>query len=155
MRTNAARNFLLLLALLLVNNHFSYGFLCRPPSSHVLQSPGVVPSLVDYQRFQPSEPDLPAGVSRQRRSVGRVQTMGLFGLGFAEIGVILVVLGFVLGPETLGRLARGSASMAKEYQQELSKVPEEFQKGLEEGEADARARKAKPMQMDRKKNGEN
>lgn len=76
--------------------------------------------------------------------------MGLFGLGFGEIAIILVAVGFVLGPQTLGKMARGSVSVANEYKEELSKVPEEFQKGMEEGEADARARKARPIRVQRR-----
>ena len=41
----------------------------------------------------------------ERASVSRVQ-MGLFGLGWAEIGVIGVLALFVLGPEKLAPLAK-------------------------------------------------
>jgi len=89
---------------------------------------------------------LPVPVRRQRKSVASVQTMGLFGLGFLEIVVIVVAVGFLLGPEKIGELLRSGASTANEFKEELKNVPDEFKKGLEEGEENARARKAKPMQ---------
>ena len=67
--------------------------------------------------------------------------MGLFGLGGFEIAIILVAGAFVLGPEKLAEMSRGAGKMSSE----LTDIPREFQKGLEEGEADARSRKAKPM----------
>jgi Sec-independent protein translocase protein TatA len=88
---------------------------------------------------------LPVSVQRQRKSVGVVQTMGLFGLGIPEILIIVVAIGFVLGPVKIGRLLRGSEQRANELKEELKTVPKEFKKGLEEGEIEARARKAKLM----------
>ena len=90
-----------------------------------------------------SQSNIPAALLRQRRSVAPVQTMGLFGLGFPEIALILVVLAFLLGPEALANLARDTGKTAGEFTDELKKVPEEFKKGLEEGEIEARSRKAK------------
>ena len=72
---------------------------------------------------------------------------GLFGLGFAEIAIILVAVGFVLGPQTIGKLARSSADQASALKDELGRVPEEFQKGLEEGESNVRSRKAKKIKV--------
>lgn len=87
---------------------------------------------------------------RQRRSVANIQTMGLFGLGAAEIGVILVVVAFVLGPDQIGKMAGNMAGRVKgEYDglpDELKKIPEEFQKGYEESTVNARARNAKKME---------
>lgn len=74
---------------------------------------------------------------------------GLFGLGFGEIFLILVGIGVVLGPEKMKDMIRSSASTAGEFQTELSKVPEEFQKGLEEGEIEARSRKAKEVKAEK------
>ena len=82
---------------------------------------------------------------QQRR--GSVQMQGLFGLGFAEIAIILVAVGFVLGPQTIGKLARSSADQASALKDELGRVPEEFQKGLEEGESNVRSRKAKKIKV--------
>ena len=81
----------------------------------------------------------PVSLQRQRNSVAQVQTMGLFGLGAPEIGVCLVVAAFVLGPEKLASLGKEAGKVAGE----LKEVPAEFQKGLEEGEAQAKIAKAK------------
>jgi sec-independent protein translocase protein TatA len=87
--------------------------------------------------------NVPAALLRQRRSVAPVHTMGIFGLGFPEIALILVALAFLLGPEALANLARDTGKAAGEFTDELKNVPEEFKKGLEEGEIEARSRKAK------------
>lgn len=68
--------------------------------------------------------------------------MGLFGLGAPEIAIILVAAAFVLGPQKLAEFGKDAGKMAAE----LKGVPKEFQKGLEEGESEARSRKAKPME---------
>jgi sec-independent protein translocase protein TatA len=97
-------------------------------------------------------------LQRQRRSVANIQTMGLFGLGAAEIAVILLVVVFVLGPDQIGRMAGKMAGQIKgEYDglpDELKKIPEEFQKGLEESTENARARNAKKMDPVPKDNDE-
>lgn len=80
----------------------------------------------------------PAALQRQRHSVAQVQTMGLFGLGAPEIGVILVAAAFLLGPDKLASLGKDAGKIAGE----LKEVPKEFQKGMEEGEAQAKAMKA-------------
>jgi Sec-independent protein translocase protein TatA len=69
--------------------------------------------------------------------------MGLFGLGGLEIAVILIGVGVVLGPERILEMVRSSGDTAEEYKKELSKVPDEFKKGMAEGEMEARSRKAK------------
>mmetsp|Transcript_48887 Transcript_48887/g.72634 ORF Transcript_48887/g.72634 Transcript_48887/m.72634 type:complete len:151 (+) Transcript_48887:141-593(+) len=86
----------------------------------------------------------PCSLQTQRKSVGTVTTMGLFGLGGPEIAIILIVGAFVLGPEKLASLGRDAGKMAGE----LKEVPKEFQKGIEEGEAEARAIKAKSMEKE-------
>lgn len=77
----------------------------------------------------------PASLQRQRQSVAQVQTMGLFGLGAPEIGVILVAAAFLLGPEKLAELGKDAGKIAGE----LKEVPKEFQEGMKEGEAQAKA----------------
>ena len=96
---------------------------------------------------------LPLTVQRQRRSVpaAYTQMMGVFGLGVGEIVIILVGIGVLLGPEKLMELAQSSGDTANEFKDELAKVPGEFQKGVEEGEIEARSRKAKPVKMVRKR----
>ena len=65
--------------------------------------------------------------------------MGLFGLGAPEIGVILVAAAFLLGPDKLASLGKDAGRVAGE----LKEVPKEFQRGMEEGEAQAKDMKAK------------
>ena len=90
------------------------------------------PSTVDV-------PYQPPSLQRQRKSVAQVQTMGLFGLGAPEIGIILVAAAFLLGPDKLASLGKDAGKIAGE----LKEVPKEFQAGMAEGEAAAKAMKAK------------
>jgi sec-independent protein translocase protein TatA len=69
--------------------------------------------------------------------------MGLFGLGVPEIALILVALAFLLGPEALANLAKDTGKAAGEFKDEFKNIPEEFKKGLEEGEVESRSRNAK------------
>mmetsp|Transcript_2612 Transcript_2612/g.3486 ORF Transcript_2612/g.3486 Transcript_2612/m.3486 type:complete len:148 (-) Transcript_2612:205-648(-) len=85
---------------------------------------------------------MPAALQRQRKSVAPVQTMGLFGLGVPEIGVILVAAAFLLGPEKLAEFGKDAGKIAGE----LKEVPKEFSKGLEEGEAKARSIQAENVE---------
>ena len=78
-------------------------------------------------------------MQRQRKSVAQVQTMGLFGLGAPEIGIILVAAAFLLGPDKLASLGKDAGKIAGE----LKEVPKEFQAGMAEGEAAAKAMKEK------------
>ena len=87
----------------------------------------------------------PAFRRHQRNSVGLTQVMGLFGLGGAEIAVIVVVVAFLLGPKKIAELGKELGRDAGKLKDELKDIPKEFQKGLLEGEIDARAKKAKPM----------
>ncbi|KAL7463888.1 hypothetical protein ACHAXS_009225 [Conticribra weissflogii] len=79
-----------------------------------------------------------------------------FGLGLPEIAIILVASLFLVGPSKLisaakdagtiaGKTAAGLEDGLGEYGEELKKIPEEFSKGLEEGEVEARSRKAKKI----------
>ena len=83
-----------------------------------------------------------ASLSRQRRSVAYIQTHGIFGLGGLEIAIILAAAAFLIGPQQLGKVA---GQFKTGLPDELKKIPEEFQKGVEEGETNARARNAKVM----------
>jgi sec-independent protein translocase protein TatA len=80
---------------------------------------------------------LPSSLQRQRQSVAAVQTMGLFGLGAPEIGIILVAAAFLLGPQKIAELGKDAGKIAGE----LKEVPKEFQKGLSEGEKLAKINK--------------
>jgi sec-independent protein translocase protein TatA len=81
----------------------------------------------------------PAALQRQRQSVAQVQTMGLFGLGAPEVGIILIAAAFLLGPEKLAEFGKDAGKIAGE----LKEVPKEFQKGLDEGEAQAKITRSK------------
>jgi Sec-independent protein translocase protein TatA len=69
--------------------------------------------------------------------------MGLFGLGTAEIAVILVVVAFIIGPEQIGKMV---GQVKSELPEEIKKIPDEFQKGFEESTQNSRARNAKKME---------
>ena len=84
---------------------------------------------------------MPIVLQRQRRSIAVVTTQGLFGLGAAEIGIILVAAAFLLGPQKLAELGRDAGKMAGE----LKEVPKEFQKGIAEGEKEAQLMKKESM----------
>ncbi len=86
-------------------------------------------------------------IIRQRRSVANIQSQGLFGLGGPEIAVILVVAAFIIGPQNLGNMLGQMKGGLDEVPDELKRIPEEFQKGVEEGETNARARKAKKIDV--------
>lgn len=85
-------------------------------------------------------------LGRQRQSVSSIQVRGLFGLGGPELAIIAIVGAFVIGPENLGKMAGQFKSGLDDVPDELKKIPEEFQKGVEEGETNARARNAKQME---------
>jgi sec-independent protein translocase protein TatA len=93
----------------------------------------------------PQHENMPASLARQRQSVAPVQTMGLFGLGVPEIGVILVAAAFLLGPQKLAELGKDAGKIAGE----LKEVPKEFQKGLEEGEKQAKEMKSKVLEEEK------
>ena len=112
-----------------------------PLSGPSLSSP---PSTV---AFQQDCYYVPAILQRQRKSVAPVQTMGLFGLGVPEIGVILVAAAFLLGPQKLAELGKDAGKIAGE----LKEVPKEFQKGLEEGEEQAKLMKQEIEKTEEKK----
>jgi sec-independent protein translocase protein TatA len=76
-----------------------------------------------------------------RKNSSLTRVMGLFGLGGGEIAVILVAVFFLVGPQKLAELGRSAGKLTGE----LKEIPKEFQKGLEEGEIDVRAKSAKPM----------
>jgi sec-independent protein translocase protein TatA len=135
------KNILLVAGSLLFSNIEVFAF------APVISSSAAVRNMRTPTTTQSSYAGVPPSVAlpflqRQRKSVANVQTMGLFGLGIPEIGIILVAAAFLLGPDKLAEFGRDAGKIAGE----LKEVPKEFQKGLEEGETNARATKAKSME---------
>ena len=78
-----------------------------------------------------------------------------FGLGPAEIAIVALASLVVIGPSKLlnfskeaGNIAgkTAAAGFGEEWSEELKSIPEEFRKGVELGEIEARSRKAKVME---------
>ncbi|MGK3745558.1 MAG: Sec-independent protein translocase protein TatA [Bacillariaceae sp.] len=128
---------------LMILNFFacvSYGFLVQQQQT---------PQLFHQRQQQPKfQSDTTISVlNRQRRSVANIQTMGIFGLGLPEIGIILVVAGFIIGPEGVGNMIGGFTGKVKgDLPDELKKIPDAFQKGFEESTENSKARNAKQME---------
>jgi sec-independent protein translocase protein TatA len=120
------------------------------PSPLLKNCGGIVSRTITTTTKAPVNAYQPASLQRQRKSVGQIQTMGLFGLGAPEIGVILVAAAFLLGPEKLASLGKDAGKIAGE----LKEVPKEFQAGIAEGEAQAKALKAKSEKEEEKKSAE-
>jgi len=84
--------------------------------------------------------------------VQSIATPGLrsfFGLGPGELVIIAIAGVILVGPSKLSQLSKEAGSVAGKMGDEWSElkaIPEEFQKGLEEGEVEARSRKAKDME---------
>lgn len=117
-------------------------------------SPSRMPSSPFSQKTLLTQEHVPTALTRQRRSVASVQTMSLFGLGLPEIALIAVAAFFLLGPQKVGELVKDSGKAAGELADELKNVPTEFQKGMEEGETEARSRKAKKIKPLKKEEDE-
>lgn len=118
----------------------------------IQQPPTCSKHSLAFRQNHQQENRLPHSITqRQRRSVASIQTASLFGLGVPELALIAVAAIILIGPSNLAGVVKDSGKAAGEFSKELKKVPEEFQKGLEEGEAEARSRKAKkitPMKDD-------
>jgi Sec-independent protein translocase protein TatA len=80
-----------------------------------------------------------------------------FGLGPAEIAIVALASLVVIGPSKLldfskeagniaGKTAAAGMGVGEEWSEELKSIPEEFRKGVELGEIEARSRKAKVME---------
>ena len=77
-----------------------------------------------------------------------------FGLGPAELAIVALASLVVIGPSKLldfskeaGNIAgKTAAGFGEEWSDELKSIPEEFRKGVELGEIEARSRKAKVME---------
>ncbi|OEU13216.1 hypothetical protein FRACYDRAFT_241551 [Fragilariopsis cylindrus CCMP1102] len=137
---------------LMILNFFacvSYGFLVQQQ-----QTPQLFHQRQQQQRQQQeqqpkfqSEHATISVLNRQRRSVANIQTMGIFGLGLPEIGIILVVACAIIGPDGVGNMIGGFTGKVKGgLPDELKKIPDAFQKGFEESTVNSKARNAKKME---------
>lgn len=87
---------------------------------------------------------------------GATRLQSLFGLGPAEVAIIFAAGLLVIGPTNLARFSRTAGTAAGKtvsssssdgggWIEGLRAVPDEFKKGVEEGEIEARGRKARVM----------
>lgn len=98
--------------------------------------------------LNPTKPIWPYSAGESPIRNKSTQLLSLFGLGPAEIAIIAIAAIFLIGPSKLTEFTRSAGEVAgKEAAawKELKNIPEEFQKGLEEGEIESRSRKAKVM----------
>jgi len=115
-----------------------------PHSSSVFPSSLLSPSAFSSTITTTTPTLSPSRISNRHLSYQRLSPLhGIFGLGTPEIVVICVVAGVVLGPDKLVDLARGFGKAAGE----LKAVPQEFEKGLNEGKTDAKKEKKKLKTM--------
>mmetsp|Transcript_16669 Transcript_16669/g.18368 ORF Transcript_16669/g.18368 Transcript_16669/m.18368 type:complete len:160 (-) Transcript_16669:549-1028(-) len=130
----------------------SFGFLLqKQQNQHLFQRHPSATGFIIHQRQQPKfRSDMISVLNRHRRSVSNVQTMGLFGLGAPEVGIIIVVATFIIGPQKvgsmLGKFTGGAKNEFDGLPSELKKIPKEFQKGFDESSKNAKARNAKQME---------
>eukprot|EP00584_Thalassiosira_punctigera_P006348 CAMPEP_0172531058 /NCGR_PEP_ID=MMETSP1067-20121228/4608_1 /TAXON_ID=265564 ORGANISM="Thalassiosira punctigera, Strain Tpunct2005C2" /NCGR_SAMPLE_ID=MMETSP1067 /ASSEMBLY_ACC=CAM_ASM_000444 /LENGTH=118 /DNA_ID=CAMNT_0013315385 /DNA_START=216 /DNA_END=572 /DNA_ORIENTATION=+ len=98
-------------------------------------------------RRRPFSPSSPAQITFDSFLVD-AQLWSFFGMGSAELAVILVAGLVVVSPypSSSTTLARPPRHGLGDEWSELKAIPEEFQKGLEVGEIEARGRKAKSME---------
>ena len=117
--------------------------------SQKLSSTNSCPSF-HSQSFKPTSTFRPSftSITTPIRSNKSTQLYSLFGLGPGELVIIAIAAIFLIGPSKLTEFTRSAGEVAgKEASawKELKNIPEEFQKGLEEGEIESRSRKAKVM----------
>ena len=142
-------NELFFLTFIAINSLVSHGFLPHEQKSPLhsqfwgrTRHPYSAGLSID-QRFKPRNGSEQNVLIQHRRSVANVQTMGLFGLGAAEIVIVLAAVAFIIGPQQLGSMA---GQIKGDLPDDLKKIPEEFQKGFEESTENSRARNAKQME---------
>jgi sec-independent protein translocase protein TatA len=84
--------------------------------------------------------------ARGRKSLVDVSCQGLFGLGIPEIAIVSVAAFFVFGPQFLSRsTAKSLGRDMGKLSNEIKDIPTQFQKGMEEGEIEAKSRNAKSI----------
>ena len=91
-------------------------------------------------------------ISNRRTAITTTRLQSFFGLGPGELILIAIAGLLVVGPTKLLRLSKEAGEVAGKTASglgdewdEIKSIPEEFQKGVEEGEIEARSRKAKVM----------
>eukprot|EP00555_Chaetoceros_dichaeta_P004338 CAMPEP_0198264144 /NCGR_PEP_ID=MMETSP1447-20131203/14912_1 /TAXON_ID=420782 /ORGANISM="Chaetoceros dichaeta, Strain CCMP1751" /LENGTH=174 /DNA_ID=CAMNT_0043952997 /DNA_START=14 /DNA_END=538 /DNA_ORIENTATION=- len=95
-----------------------------------------------HQPQQQQQRCISESILKTQRRKAATQLMGVFGLGGGEVAVILVAIVILVGPQKIaGDLGKNAGGIVSEFKD----VPEEFRKGLDEGEVEARSRVAKQM----------
>jgi len=147
--------FVLFIAITILNtatNHAVVAFI--PPSTY--QQPIATTSFSSPITF--SQPPI-ISTNRHhispisnRRTTTTTRLQSFFGLGPGELILIAIAGLLVVGPTKLLRLSKEAGEVAGKTASGLGNewdgiksIPEEFQKGVEEGEIEARSRKAKVM----------
>ena len=100
-------------------------------------------SIMHHQIIHPA---LSRRMQITKPSSTRLQSF--FGLGPGELILIFLAGLIVIGPSKLlqfSKVAGKTAAGLGDEWSEIKSIPEEFQKGMEEGEIEARSRKAKVM----------
>mmetsp|Transcript_5145 Transcript_5145/g.12585 ORF Transcript_5145/g.12585 Transcript_5145/m.12585 type:complete len:164 (-) Transcript_5145:1404-1895(-) len=67
--------------------------------------------------------------------------MGLFGLGFGEVGVIAAIALFVFGPGKLTEMGRGAGGLAGGLKKATSEFQEALEESMQEADAEIEAKK--------------
>lgn len=131
------------------------------PASAFIQSPSLRkrarPRSIHRQPTSSTLVPSPRTIATLPSRISLITTTNLpsfFGLGPAEL-VIVAIAGLVLvGPSKLAEFSKEAGSVAGKTAlgmgdewSDLKSIPEEFQKGVKEGEIEARSRKAKDMEV--------
>ncbi|KAL3827288.1 hypothetical protein ACHAXA_005034 [Cyclostephanos tholiformis] len=134
-----------------------------PPSSRraiipttTTHLPSVPPRLrrgLGRHRSSTSHPSFVGRTTARASATSATRLHSLLGLGPAEVGIVLVAGLLVVGPSRILECARCAGEltgksvggMENEWTRGIGSIPEEFRRGLEEGEIDARGRKARRM----------
>ena len=139
------------------NKHVAVSaFIPPPPSTYrqsisSLSSPSAYitsPITFSQQSIMHHQIIHPALSRRQITKPSSTHLQSFFGLGPGELILIFLAGLIVIGPSKLlqfSKVAGKTAAGLGDEWSEIKSIPEEFQKGMEEGEIEARSRKAKVM----------
>ena len=113
-----------------------------------LRSSSARPSTTASMRL--STPASLLVVARPARQLAarivRDPRMGLFGLGAPELAIIAIAITFVLGPEQVTSMAKKIVPKVIEVGSDLKQLPDEFNKGIEDGKERSAAKFAAEAQ---------